>query len=1125
MRGATASLVLATIMITSMVAMPLGGAIATVDAQTSGPSGMVALGSDQIHEDLPDDADTAIDASDLDGAVYAADHADTLDITLTTPEKADEYLENANVLADDDVAIVLSDDEVHEGRDVAVDADVLEAGLGYLPSVAFGTHSSGAEWHSEIDVESGVGVFHVPEFSSNSVTFSGGIELTGTEAADGTSYQYDLDSLDGIDDYEIDLEGARETEERSVSSTTDEGTIDVEPRGTSDPESAVMTLEGLQSEEPTSASGTLDDGETDSFDVGGNNEPESAEVTLSADYSESTNTGSGTAGTSGVSESYSSGLDPDVDISADSVDIEYVDEGFYQRVGGDYDNSFTTTVPLGDDVSDGTVFDFDLGWSSTSDYEMDVYIEGVKVETFTRDDDGSFDLYENEVETSGHTSSIEVEFHVTSYTQGDFGDDNYLDIDGLRTDGEGPSSLDISHAGGSDSISPGSSTSFTTESGTDTIDLSADEGSIDYDITITERDGVKDPSVSVGSSTVSHSGMLDGSTTETIDLSTGSETIDASYSGESSGLDYDLTWTEVTTPQNPTLDLAGESVVHSGELADGETVSEPVSLDTGETYAADVDSDGPVKASVEWTDVSETVDPTISVNGYTTSYDGTLGPGETTSLATNEAWLEEGTNTVEISMADAHDGPDPLVDFAYRHAAASASQEVDVEATSWSESFNVSNTFVSETQDANAVLTFDERVVEIDDLELRENGGEWTTPAESEYDLNGTDLHVDLGDVAADTEIDVRATGHKIRTYDGDVDIPEPTVEGDDLATEVEIADVDDEGRFGLRVDGTALGDRIHYASDRSWSGEDAHAEVTASGTQILRADDANAGSTMTVSSTPIELDVESGAIEMEVEEAGDEPRFQLRRGETVGTDAVDVTYHDTISGERYALWSETRDVEVDADRASSPVYFTTDGDSETYSILQRDASAGEDPAPGPTDTRDSLSLVVVFGGLAGVLIGTTVVGRRVGVGGRLLPITATSLTLIAIHVFAPTSPIERVAVLAYQSDIVAVGAVGLLLLGLWQLDERTSGEIPLPVWLAVGGLAVLWALETLSPGVVLGGLREGFSTMAPLLIGGLLIGGGVLVRNWLRARREEATTPDTQVTIDGFGDGGDGGD
>lgn len=242
MRGATASLVLATIMITSMVAMPLGGAIATVDAQTSGPSGMVALGSDQIHEDLPDDADTAIDASDLDGAVYAADHADTLDITLTTPEKADEYLENANVLADDDVAIVLSDDEVHEGRDVAVDADVLEAGLGYLPSVAFGTHSSGAEWHSEIDVESGVGVFHVPEFSSNSVTFSGGIELTGTEAADGTSYQYQLDSLDGIDDYEIDLEGARETEERSVSATTESGTLDVEPRGTSAPESAQMTL-------------------------------------------------------------------------------------------------------------------------------------------------------------------------------------------------------------------------------------------------------------------------------------------------------------------------------------------------------------------------------------------------------------------------------------------------------------------------------------------------------------------------------------------------------------------------------------------------------------------------------------------------------------------------------------------------------------------------------------------------------------------------------------------------------------------------------------------------------------------------------------------------------------------
>ena len=62
-------------------------------------------------------------------------------------------------------------------------------------------------------------------------------------------------------------------------------------------------------------------------------------------------------------------------------------------------------------------------------------------------------------------------------------------------------------------------------------------------------------------------------------------------------------------------------------------------------------------------------------------------------------------------------------------------------------------------------------------------------------------------------------------------------------------------------------------------------------------------------------------------------------------------------------------------------------------------------------------------------------------------------------------------------------------------------------------------ALETR---VVLSGLSDGISTIAPLLVAGGTLGAGYFLRTWLRACREEASTPDTQVTLSGFEEGGD---
>ena len=897
------SIAVAIVVTVSMLAMPLGASVATAQA---GPSGMVALGPDQVSEDLPSDADVPIRASDLEGNVYASDHAGSLQITVTTPERASDYMgPNANVVADDEIAIVLADDEVHEGRDVAVDLDVLEAGVGYVPDVAYGVHDSGEEWQSPIEQTDGVGRFHVDEFSSNSVTFSGGIELTGSAAADGTNYQYELDNLNGVSDYSINLTGVANT-----------GTVT----------------------ESGSSSGSK------SIDVAGTQEPTgpaaNGEPQMSVDL--------------GPSTSYQLASSETDDTNSHTLPSDWPETSYSVEAIGD--------LPEG---NSGTV---------------EFYVNGQKAD---------------EISTSGNQFGKFI--GVTSITM----------------------------------------------SGGDTWSLQSSQVS---NLKTGEISGTDSPTGSTTVTTSSDSVTISDSGSAALDLKTSDTSLEISHSG-----------------------------------------------------------DGISSWSLEYDATVETRDPVVEVNGYQTEYNGVLAEGETTSLATNEAWLQEGTNNVTIRTNTPSNGPESLVDLTYSHDASGVTKSVDVQATSWTESFNVSHTFPSAVADADATLTFDEQVAEIHDVEYRVDGGSWQAPPS--YDLNGTDLNVALGDVAADTEIDVRATGHKVRAYDGDIKVTEPTVEGDDLDTEVQITNINPDGMFGLRVDETVLGDRLHYASEESWTGESAYVDITSSGTQILRASDANEGSTMRVSTAPVSVSPSSGAIEAEVED-GSEPTFSLRKGNTTGSDRIEVTYYNTVTGDRYVLWSETREVEVDADRAESPVSFITDGSSETYSILQRDAGEGPGPGPGPTEQESVFPLLLAFGGIGGVLVGSTFVSRRFNLGGWLLPVTATSLTAVAIQVLAPGSPLVRVAQLASEANAVTIGAVAALLIGMWQLDERTSGSVPWYVRGIIGILSVVWALETISPGVILGGLRQGVESMGPLIVIVIVGGGAYLVREWIQARR----APDTVV-------------
>jgi hypothetical protein len=195
---------LAVVVVASVVAPAVG----PVGEASAAPSGFVTVPDSAIHSDLPVGADVGVTRADLEGSTMVSSHASTTEIVLTTPERAGAYLnDSATVVGSGEIALVISDDSAHEGRQVAVPASAIEAATGRLPEAVHGTHEDGSEWTRQVQAESGLLIFEVPHFSSNTVTFSGTVNVTGTYS-DGSSVSYDLTDVDAATDPNITLTGA-----------------------------------------------------------------------------------------------------------------------------------------------------------------------------------------------------------------------------------------------------------------------------------------------------------------------------------------------------------------------------------------------------------------------------------------------------------------------------------------------------------------------------------------------------------------------------------------------------------------------------------------------------------------------------------------------------------------------------------------------------------------------------------------------------------------------------------------------------------------------------------------------------------------------------------------------------
>lgn len=965
-----------------------------VGAQESGPpSGMVGVPSENVGPpdhaqgggngggppggvELPESVPTDAAA----WSVHASKHAGDLGVTIGEVSGSP--------------ALVFSDDVNHDGREVAVDAMTLEETLGDRPTTAYGLHEDGSEWTSPISYENGMAVFEVPRFSSNTVTFDGEITLTGSPAENGTAYSYELADSEQTDNLTVTLTGNenRINHTQSYTEQTNGNTFSHDVDGTTAPEAATVSLKGtltpgtgkeqwenLYGERVwhTEVSGT---GETVFAGLG--------DGTVKALDSDGNEVWSASTGGQVTGMDYGENNLYVVDAVTDSVVAINPDDG-----SEEWNISISSPQSVEYDGKDGVVYTGTQGgviheldavdgtenWQTTAHSSR---IRGIDTDSTTVYSGGSDETVtatkksdQSEVWKISHNttvSGVNVENgtvysslwngSVAAHSASDGSFDSWMVNSEERLTGViSPQSSDLIYATSTDNrlyaLYPG------------------DNGRIVWDFRIAENTLYDADSDDSGSLYV---GARDGSVTKIKD---GDESID------------------------PSVALDGTTIAsHSGRLAEGETVTEPISVALGVNDFSVGSTDGSaVDVTLEVEEITETVDPSVVINGDTYDYFGVLADNETTELDVSTASLTNGSNTVDVVVSESYDGPVGQMGLDYSHSAASE-QEVDYASEAYSERYNVSKTFAADQEDATLTIPFASTVVDVRQLETRTNGGTWSTVSSSNYELDNSSLVVDLGNVAAEDTVEVRTTATKVRVTDGSITVTDPTVLGDGLATEIRLEEIG--SNFGIGVSSTAYDDEFHYTYSESWSNSQSYAHVENDGTQELKFPNAGAGATTRLGTIDLGVNPESGAADVRITKSGSEPEFVVRESSTA--ESIDFEWRETTSGHVYQLYSQTADGEVDRGEASSPVTLTYSGSGgETLAIFDLGTggtNAGGGGGGGVTSSSTSpiLLILAIVGGLAGLYL----VSRRTGddsiSGMALFAVGAVVMGILGMQALAP---------------------------------------------------------------------------------------------------------------------------
>lgn len=1044
----------AALLATLLVASVVAGAVPAGAFDAGGPpGGMVAIDSSNVEDIRAIDGN--ISEADLEGAIYTSDHAATTEVSIVTEEQAQVVAQGAGPSAvanervcstpagdqsaaidcQTEMSLVISDDQHHEGRQIALRADVIRAALGEVPSsVTIANNETGEEWTYSLDVEDGWVVANINHFSSNSVTWAGEVNIQGNPATDGTQYQYNLTDTDSVDNYTIDVTGRDSTETESVS-----------------------------------ASG-LSNGDTLALDVAGNDPATSASVTFTGEGFNRWNNFTGTAAPADSSSINSDGnLNPEGPSSNNTPVLEVsvpsasTHNPVYDLGSGGGDR----LIAFGDDINDAT------------------YDSEVKVEP---NEDGKITKLKPEIkEVSGSDYGVTVDVYIHSNgVDGTYGDGTLVKSDWDPSWSTGTQTINLDSAyevtggteytiefvmsgsdgdGTSDWLALVSDTSPSTTWSSSIGNKYEEYGSVD----VVVEDYANDLSVSAPSGESASFGSLSAGQSATAELAL-SNTDDSLDWSATSGTHWN--WTlkkrDRAASEDPAIDIDGDGVndaSYSGLLEDGSTSTHSLSnLSVGEGPATISLSSGNVTTEVSYTEHTISENITVEVNGNSTSYSTRLSPGDSTSLTTDTAWVQSSTNYVNVSVAPglSADAPTPAVGLDYSHEA-SDTQSVDYSAEKWTERYNISHTYSSARDNASVTIPFESSVIEMRSLETRTNGGTWSSVSSADYSLDNTTLTVNLGTVSEGDTVEVRANGTLADVNNGSISVVDPTTTGNRLDSKININDWSSDSYISVPNRGDSW-HRVHYAYKESYSSADDSVRIQADGPQHLRLPNAVSGASMRVSTIPVEANPVNGDVVVEVEEPKTtEPEFVVSPGSS-SSDDVGFTYVAASDGDDYILYSYTQGVVRDSGTASSPLTLEDDDSEETLAFLLDDSdsdptSGGGSSALGPVGPASGSSplnsLPVVLAVWSLLLAGIWYVDRRVGgsSGSVTIPVVGTTIPLPgAGGLFWTAAPLSTIVLLEFVSGGALTESLGAAI-----RTVAAAGQDVVPALALIGGLTAAY--------------------------------------------------------------------
>lgn len=1182
------AIILTVVLVASLVG-PLAGAGGATAAQEA-PPGMVGVPSENVGPPEhaqgggpPSNANIPTHASAWD--IHSNQHAGTLEVGISTT-------------SDGELMLNLTDEVNHAPREVALDRGTLREALGREPRVVHGVHESGEKWTSEIRYDGSFAYFRTHSFSTNEVTFDGRVDISATPAESGSQIQYDVEDSASVDDINVTLTGSDATAPDSLTqsdvvdgdqlSLTVGGTtntdIDVTMRPTDLRTNATNTEVSAPTDvvEDVAVAGSGDIGLVGSRDSTGYvldlsnsaNPTVTAEISAPADIVRSV----------ALNDAGDVGLLGSDDNSTYVLDLADPSNPTVTEVTAP--NDWAESVSLNDagDIglvgsSDSTGYVLDLADPTNPTVTGEITSPASDVRSVTLNDAGDIGLLGTNDQsayvvdlTDPANPSVSAEVtdptsDVTYVALNDAGDIGLLGPStstGYVLDLADPTNPTVTEVS-----DPGSNVYSVALNGPGDIGLlgSGDNSAYVLDLadptnpTVTE---VPDPGDSVGSVALNDAGDIgllgthdnpdyvlglsdpSNPTVSTVDTSAGviyAAAIDDAGDVGMVGSYYNAAYVIAESVTDPSLTIDGQTASYAGTLSGNETHRETLTGVSTGSYSPSLSlTDGAAQVSLKWTETTETVDPSVTINStdgtQTVDYAGTLADGQTANLSSDvDPSLIGGTVSLEIGVSESYSGPTGQVGLDYSHTAAS-NQTVEYGSEAWSERYNVSRTWVDDRSDASLTIPFaSSRVVAIRDLEMRTNGSSWSAVSSSDYSLSGTTLEVDLGAVSADETTTVRANGTKVNVQNGEIDVLDPTIERNTLETRFEV--VDRSSSFGIDVSGTYNGDRIHRLTNSSWEANES-ALVRASGEQILEMPDAPAGGSATVEWSPMTVTPQTGDARVSVSGPDTEPTIEVSQGD-VEDDVVEFTFLDAADGKTYELYSQTHGVVRDSGTASSPLTLTDDDSAETLQfLLEESGSSSAEPVGagviGPITQDSSLEVLrtpLTVLTLAGSVIVLLVAWRRG-------PMEAARLAGGSVSWAARGTGRTLTRSVRWFRGHPIVGSVVLAGAG---LAATATGWIPVPegagVFVLVTAAPVVsyltlirwqdaslltWGVTTIVA-VVVGLQLLGTDVLAtvvdseafPLLI----MGGLYLAYQALSAYRAEASTPDEQTTVSIRADGG----